>query len=288
MAGESETALFRAQLVGPQLEDGWKWVRGDTERWRFGESGLELATKPGALPGQDSTEALAPALLLRPVDDANACEVTLTMPAFSGPVGEQAGLFWYSSDDNYVKLVVEWLQDRAASITLARRQAGEFVVCGKADLDEEEAQEPTRLRLEMSADGTQLSGCVVGSYYTRLIGSCQADTATWGDNATLSFGMGAYGGPDDASAKRFATFSNFAAIFVKPNRVQWADAAATVPQAFASPSVQPLASPVQDGNEFPAPGGGLVLSDDLTDEQRRQIAAMLGQANFLPAGDQES
>merc|ERR1712060_671641 len=132
---------------------------------------------------------------------------------------------------------------------------------GQAALDEEEVQEPTRLRLEMSADSSSLSGCVVGSYYTRLIGSCPASSATWGDNAhvdaLVSFGISAHGGCDEAGTlKRRACFADFTAIAVKPNRVQWDSPAQTVPQSLFAPTQSPpSAPPVQEGYAPPAPGG---------------------------------
>lgn len=291
MPGDGDTTLLRAPLSGPQLEDGWRWVRKADDWWRFGQSGLEFATKPGCLAGQTVTELPAPPLLLRELDGATACEVTVTMPPSPGAAGEQAGLFWYINDDNYAKLVIERMQDRTGKVVLARKQNGEYTVCNEAALDVEETQDATRLRFEMSADDSHLSGCVVGSYYTRLIGSCTASAASWGDNAqveaSLSFGISAHGRFDEETlTNRVAVFSDFTAIAVKKNRVQWANAEATVSQAMAAPvQSQPLAPPVQDGYEPPAPSaGGWTLSDNLSAEQRSQIATLLGQ-NGLPALD---
>lgn len=290
-AGEAERILFHANLDGPQLESGWQWVREDADGWRFGQSGgMEFAANPGGLCGQVFADLPGPPLLLRPLDGANACEVTLTMPPAPGGFREQAGIFWYLNDNNYAKLVIEWMQDGTANMVLAREQHGDYVVCSQCPLDEEEATEPTRLRLEMSADGSQLNGCVVGSYYTRLIGSCPASSSTWGDNGeesgSLLFGISAHGG---AARGRMAHFAKFDAIAVKANRVQWADAAATVPQAMAfPPQTQPSAPPTQNGYEPPAPGAGWVMSPDLSEEARNQIAALLSH-NGLPAlDDQES
>lgn len=298
MAGESETALVRASLVGPQLEDGWRWVREEKEWWRFGQDGMEVATRPGGLLGKVAGDLVAPPLLLRALDGANACEVIITMPASPGAAGEQAGLFWYVNDDNYAKLVIERGQDNTASVVLGRKQQGKYTVCGEAELDEEETQEPTRLRLEMSSDGSRLSGCIVKSYYTQLIGSCPASADTWGENAQaeapLSFGISAHGGVDaETLAARSACFKNFSAIAVKPNRVQWADASATVPQAMAAPiqTQEPLSPAMPGGYAPPAPGadcaapvGGWTLSDNLTEEQRSQIAGLLAQSG-LPSLD---
>lgn len=249
---------------------------------------MEFATNPGGL----CAELPPPPLLLRPLHGANACEVTVAMPPAPGGFREQAGLFWYLDDGNYAKLVVEYGQDGAAGIVLARAQRGEYVVCSQCPLDDEEAVEPTRLRLEMSSDGSELHGCLVGSYYTRQIGTCPASPSTWGDNAEVSssllFGISAHGG---AARGRTASFEKFAAIAVHTNRVQWGDAAATVPQAFANgpqtgngyTSVTvPSGPPVQneDGYAPPGPGAGWTLSPNLTEEQRGQIASLLGQSGL--------
>eukprot|EP00929_Paragymnodinium_shiwhaense_P029318 TRINITY_DN16824_c0_g1_i3.p1 TRINITY_DN16824_c0_g1~~TRINITY_DN16824_c0_g1_i3.p1 ORF type:complete len:330 (+),score=85.22 TRINITY_DN16824_c0_g1_i3:66-992(+) len=283
--GAGEEVVFETSLEGPQLEDGWQWIREDSAPWAFGESCLEFTMKPGGLWGQVFADQ-PPALLLRRLGNANACEVTVLMPPGKGGFGEQAGLFWYFNDNNYAKLVVEWMQDGTAAVVLARERSGEPAVCGTAALDSEEAAEPIRLRLEMNADGTELSGVMVGAYYNRLIGSCQAGPGTWGDNATgdadLQFGVSAHGGSASGES-RAARFSKFSALAVKANRVQWGGGAG-MPQQFAGGVVTPLASPVDGQGDFAAaPPGGWTLSGDLSDEQRAQIAAMLGGMNLADA-----
>merc|ERR1711920_508444 len=135
-------------------------------------------------------------------DGANACEVTVEVPPTPGNFGEQAGLFWYFDDDNYVKLVMEWMQDGNASIVLARESQadGGPEVAASITLDEEEVQQPLRLRFEVSPDGLKLSGVLVGAYYMRLIGSC---SAVFPDlPATPSVGFSAHGAASESCGER--------------------------------------------------------------------------------------
>lgn len=286
LAGGAESILFSDSLAGPQILDGWRWLNENADGWHFGQDCIEFNTRSSGIGCQTNADLPAPSFLIRSLQGANACEATVTMPSPPGTLHEQAGLFWYLNDNNYAKLVIERTQDGSA-LVLAREQHGEYVVHASAPLDDEEAIEPTRLRLEMSADGSQLSGCVVGAYYTRLIGSCPASSSSWSNNAasevSLSFGITAHGG---SAHDRKARFKDFAAISVKSNRVQWRDAAATVPQDLTAIG-QSLSMPPQgDGYDPPAPGGW-TLSSQLTDEQRNQIAELLAQNNLPPLDEQQ-
>eukprot|EP00927_Polykrikos_kofoidii_P074810 TRINITY_DN70842_c0_g1_i1.p1 TRINITY_DN70842_c0_g1~~TRINITY_DN70842_c0_g1_i1.p1 ORF type:complete len:306 (-),score=45.08 TRINITY_DN70842_c0_g1_i1:42-959(-) len=284
-----ETLLFESSFGGPSLEDGWRWIREDSETSNFGTDGLDFRIQPGGLWGQIFAGKPSPPLLLRPVGEANAFEVTVIMPPTVGSYGEQAGLFLYVDDNNYAKLVVEWMKDGTASVVLACEKDGHAEVSAKAGLDTEEAHEPIRLRLELSADGSQISGVLVSSYYNRLIGSCPADRTPWcssgSDPTMLSVGIGAHGSSEEDSAERMARFSKFAAIAVKANRVQWGGGA-SVPPHIACPHPEST-SPLHGDYCAPAPGSGLTLSEDLTSEQRAQIMAMLAGAQMAGRSDEE-
>lgn len=313
-SGGADSVLLDAPLVGPELEEGWQWVREDCTAWSFRDSSLALVTKPGGIWGSVFADQPAPSLLLRPTCGANACEVTVTMPPTPGGFGEQAGLFWYCDDNNYAKFVVEWMRDGTANVVLALEKNGEPAVCAKAPLDSDEACEPMRLRLELSADGSKLSGVIVGSYYMRLVGSCLVDSGMLpdqGDEAPrVRFGVSAHGGTaDGVTAGRAACFSKFSAIAIRPNRVQWTGGAARAaeerapallqgvgapaPGAGCTISVAPDSTAPDEGSDIsmaPAPAalgttGGWTLSAELTEEQRSQIAMLLEQ-NGLPPLDE--
>lgn len=268
---DAEAASFDDSLSGPTLQEGWHWEREDPGLWSFGGDGLEWTMKPGNLTG-GATELPAPPRLVRSLSGANACEVTVSMPDGQGSLGEQAGLFWHLSSDDYVKLVVQWAEGGAASVTLAQVRANlEPVVCAEISLDEDEVHEPIRLRLEQSADGRQLSGVVVGAYYMRLVGSCEVLSSVAPAMASIS--LCAQGGKDQRDL-RAVHFSKFAAIAVRANRVQWDGVGSLTPQQLGGPP------PSQEGYSPPAPGmglsdiSGLTLSPALSEEERAQVAAI--------------
>lgn len=268
---DAEAASFDDSLSGPTLQEGWHWEREDPDLWSFRGDGLEWTMKPGNLTG-GATDLPAPSRLVRSLSGANACEVTVSMAEGQGSLGEQAGLFWHFNSDDYAKLVVQWAEEGAASLSLAQVRANlEPVVCAEISLDEDEVHEPIRLRLEQSADGRQLSGVVVGAYYMRLVGSC--DVLSSVASAMASISLCAQGGKDQREL-RSVHFSKFAAIAVRPNRVQWDGVGSLTPQQ--------LAPPPQAGYSPPAPGvglSGLTLAPGLSEEERAQVAAMLMSAS---------
>lgn len=268
---QAETEIFGDALRGPELEAGWRWLREENASWHLGDDGLEIQIKPGGIWSRVFSELPGPPVLLRTFDGANAFEVTVTMPSTPGKRGEQAGIFWYIDDDNYAKLVVEWDGDGTASVVFAQEDNCEPTVCGKASLDGDAAYEPIRLRMELSGDGSQLSGVVNGAYYMRLVGRCSASSSGWGSR-TASIGLSAHGGTAESTG-RVAKLAAFSSIAVRPDRVQWGGLAAT--DVTAAPIHQEATS---------MPGGnssGWTLSSNLTEAQRSQISAMLGM-NGLP------
>ncbi len=99
-----EHVLFQDSFAG-KLGAGWGWVRQYADAWRAGQTGLTMRTLTGTLWGDTNT---ARNLLLRPAPEPDdfATEVTVTIRGALD--GEQAGLIWYRSDDDYIKLVNEF------------------------------------------------------------------------------------------------------------------------------------------------------------------------------------
>mmetsp|Transcript_127406 Transcript_127406/g.224349 ORF Transcript_127406/g.224349 Transcript_127406/m.224349 type:complete len:332 (-) Transcript_127406:67-1062(-) len=304
LSGGADSVLFESPFAGPELEEGWQWVREDSGAWSFQDAGLALKTTPGGIWGSVFADLPAPSLLLRPTHGSNACEVTVTMPSPPGGFGEQAGLFWYRDDSNYAKLVVEWMKDGTANVVLAQERRGAPVVCATAPLDAEEACEAVRLRLELSADGCKLSGVIVGAFYMRLVGTCEVEgdmRPDQSEDATqVLIGVSAHGGTaEGVVAGRAARFTNFSAIAIRPNRVQWTGGAGRAPAPIEAPAA--LSPALLHGFAAPAPGeecaisaapalptggsGGWTLSEDLTEEQRAQIAILLAQNSLPPLDD---
>eukprot|EP00971_Amphidinium_carterae_P187906 3729914-Amphidinium_carterae.2 len=163
------------------------------------------------------------------------------------------------------------MKDGSASCVLAKEVNGEPAVCEKLRLDDEDLSDMLRLRLEVSADGQQMSGALVRSFYMQLVGSCGLDAALAPAKARLGFSAhGGSGGPD-----RRALFAEFAALSVRANRVQWNGSGGMQPPVAM---VDPGSSPYQaeeDDEEMPPPGAGLTISSMLSEEERKQVAAML-------------
>src|SRR5437762_8546951 len=119
----SDAPLFEDRFDG-KLADGWSWVREDKGDWNVKDGTLRIRATPGNLWEAENT---ARNLLLRPPPQTKktfAAEVTVT----HAPVtfAEQAGLLWYSDDDNYVKLMKEFY-DGKTSVVLAAEQSGKAV-----------------------------------------------------------------------------------------------------------------------------------------------------------------
>eukprot|EP00746_Dinoflagellata_sp_MGD_P012387 gnl/MRDRNA2_/MRDRNA2_126411_c0_seq1.p1 gnl/MRDRNA2_/MRDRNA2_126411_c0~~gnl/MRDRNA2_/MRDRNA2_126411_c0_seq1.p1 ORF type:complete len:393 (-),score=80.70 gnl/MRDRNA2_/MRDRNA2_126411_c0_seq1:15-1193(-) len=278
---QAESEVFQDAFKGPELGSGWRWVREENATWRLGEDALEIEIKPGGLWGRVFSELPGPPLLVRSFDNANAFEVTVTMPSTPGRRGEQAGLVWYIDDDNYAKLVVEWGSDGTANVVFAREENCEPSVCNKASLDGDAAYEPIRLRMELSGDGSELSGVVNGTYYMRLVGRCSATCAGWSGKPTL-IGLSAHGGTAESTG-RFAKLAAFSSIAVRPDRVQWGGMmaiGAPVAGGYGAAREAPVASVQQDVlgsmRTADAPASTWNFSPDLTEAERSRISAMLG------------
>lgn len=273
---QQEARVFEDAFIGPQLSERWRWLHEDPVAWEFAGDCLEMRTVPGCLLGSQYHELPMPPLLLCPLSDATAFEVTVTMPPDVGSTPAQAGLFWYIDKQNFGKLVVD-VVDGSCTVSLAREVDGHPQVIATVELDEEEASQPTRLRLELSADRQQISGVIVGAYYMRLVGSIPLDGGSW-DAAGLQehlVGISAFGCDTEVAAARCVQFAKFVLLAVKSNRVQWAGGAGFVPSDFVA---QPEPLPAQAGYAPPAPGeafAGLTLSKDLSDEQRAAVAMLL-------------
>jgi regulation of enolase protein 1 (concanavalin A-like superfamily) len=118
-----DAPLFEDRFDG-KLADGWAWVREDKADWETRDGALRIRATPGNLWEAENT---ARNLLLRPRPKeagAFAAEVTVT----HAPVtfAEQAGLLWYTDDDNYVKLMKEFY-DGKTFVVLAAEQSGKAV-----------------------------------------------------------------------------------------------------------------------------------------------------------------
>lgn len=80
--------------------------------------------------------------------------------------GEQAGLFWYIDDNNYVKFVVEGMKDGSVAFVFAHEMSGNPIVVRKEKINEKLlSASPSHLnrilRLEFDSSTTSFKAYVV-------------------------------------------------------------------------------------------------------------------------------
>ena len=192
LAAAPAAVLFEDRFDG-KLAAGWSWVREDKDDWRLEGGALRIRATPGNL-----WEARNGArnLLLRPPPEGTksfVAEVTVTnAPA---TFGEQAGLLWHADDDNYVKLVKEFYDDKVW-VVLAAEQGG------KAQYKESPCPADTvTFRLTVSGDA--------------IVGAFRPDgAAAWTQvgrypfkGAGAKIGINAHHAP--AGTQRWALFKDF-------------------------------------------------------------------------------
>lgn len=115
--GAEEAALSDA-FHSERLAD-WQWVRENPEGHRMTPEGLEILIEPGGLMGGGKD---AKNIYTRPLpQDAN--RVAVTVEHHPESQFEQAGLILYHDDDNYVKLVREFVDGATNIIFIIETEA---------------------------------------------------------------------------------------------------------------------------------------------------------------------
>ena len=103
MNSSNEQVIFEDNFDG-KLEEGWSWLRENSERWRIQNRGLEICVEPGA------EDTVKNALLRAAPDRAQsrfAIEVTVTNHSLPTQPYEQAGIIWYIDGKPVLKEVKE-------------------------------------------------------------------------------------------------------------------------------------------------------------------------------------
>src|SRR5947207_15633647 len=101
----------------------WQWLREDRGNWRIEDKHLQIAAQRGTLWTNKRNDAKN--ILLRPWPaDVKDADITVTIRFAPEQGGEQAGVMLYFGDDDYVKIVREFL-DGKRWIVMGREQAGE-------------------------------------------------------------------------------------------------------------------------------------------------------------------
>jgi len=196
---DGEKVLFEEHFDG-RLQDGWQWVREDPTEWRIRENQLEVRSQSGRIWSGNDAENL---LLRGPVkeQDLAACVNVAHQP---GEKWEQAGLLWYVDDDNFVKLISEYIDGKMYVVT-AREQGGRGTVVGKVEVPSANLQ----LRLRVQA------GRVTGQWRLKRDDAwSDAGTCEFAAPGEPRFGLFTQNGPQNEV--RWVRFDDFTVVEFPP------------------------------------------------------------------------
>lgn len=121
----------------------WEWVRHDPDAVRFTDEGLQIRIQPGGLMGAGKS---AKNIFTRSIPEG-ATQATITVSHDAQNQYAQAGLILYTDDDNYIKLVREYL-DGATTIVFVTEVEAHNQLPGKAAAQ----SESSIVRLDWSGD----------------------------------------------------------------------------------------------------------------------------------------
>ena len=168
--------------------------------------------------------------MLRSFSGHDAVEVSVSMHRTDAQTqwgwGQQAGLFLYCDDSNYIKIVLEGSKSGGLRVVMASEVANSPTVIAKAELHDDtfgpSVSETATiiLRLEMSADRSSVSGSINrDNMFLQHVGTCPCAHLVEKDS-NLSVGIGGHGGPKDVDG-HYARFSKFELIGIQKQRLRF-------------------------------------------------------------------
>ena len=192
-----DAALFEEKFAEGKLAEGWSWIREDATGWKVESGALKVKCLPGSIwyKKRDAKNLLVRKLAVAATEEAPV-SIEVTVDSDPETNAEQCGLFLYSDEKNYVKLIRECNKSKPG-IVLARQAKG----FPESIPPKEEPKGPIRLKLVWSG------AKVVGSY------KAAGDWVTLGEyempesTGELKIGLGAHGAAPDAD--RWASFTAF-------------------------------------------------------------------------------
>lgn len=131
----SDTAVATV-LDKESLERDWEWVREETTEWQWKDGVLWLRTQPGGVWG--GNEPARNVLVTKSVIEGTGSVEALV--GLENPIRkyEQAGLLVYRDDANFVKLIVEFIDD-SLYVVMARELDNRGEVVAKVETGLQEA-----------------------------------------------------------------------------------------------------------------------------------------------------
>ena len=188
--------LFEDRLDAAPAGD-WEWIRPARDGWWVLDRALQIKALPGTL-CRDANDARN--VLLRPAP-APAFAVDVVVTSNPQTDAEQAGLVLYHDDDNYIKLVREYLDGRTY-VVMAREDDGEFEVVAKVPCD------GATVILGLRVDAAQVRGTM--QFQSDAEATAVGTTARPAGDARL--GLLCHGAADEATARR----AHFRQFVVRP------------------------------------------------------------------------
>jgi hypothetical protein len=191
-----EKVLFEDKFAG-KMSEGWTTLREDTGGWKVEGGALKIKAQPGKIWYKTKT---AKNVQVRKLPDKGTADAPLALEVTveNAPevTSEQAGLYLYFDDNNFVKILREHVKGKT-NVLLVKEQKG----IPEPQPGKEEASPSVRLRLVWSG------GRVSGSYKTGgdwvPVGEVECPNPDGPGSAALA----CHGGPADAD--RWAKFSDF-------------------------------------------------------------------------------
>lgn len=180
---------YAADFTQP-LDAPWEWIHEDPKTHKVTEEGLKIKIEPGGLMGGAK---VAKNILVRPLPQETQ-SVTVNVNAQHETQYEQAGLILYVNGDNYIKLLLEFVDGEFNAVMVPEVNAKDKVYAKPID------SPPITLEFRFE------SGKVVGSYQTNEAS---------GTVGAFDFPMeprpmiGVFTQSGEAGADRWATFRNF-------------------------------------------------------------------------------
>jgi hypothetical protein len=149
-------------VVPREGEEEGAWLREERALWRQGsdECALEVATVAGSVWGDFGRSCPAVNTRLLHCGAVRSAQVRLEM--WPKTRGEQAGMCWWASERDYVKLVVEGMRDGRVALVLAVQEAGDPRVVAKRYLGESDEQPPAYFTLTLDLSHREVGGAAAG------------------------------------------------------------------------------------------------------------------------------
>lgn len=190
MSSSNEQIIFKDNFDG-QLDEGWSWLREDSDDWRLRDGGLEICVRPGV------ADTVRNALLRTAPDRSSgtyAIEVTITNHTLPTQQYEQAGITWYNDGKPVFKEVKELIDGDI------------YIIPGRAAMP----SNSVRLRLLVTADSWEAQYCPSGD--TEFQTAATGELPPPGDDQVS---IQCYNGPPDG--EHWIRFENFCIKLLNPN-----------------------------------------------------------------------